>query len=981
MENVKKTFYILNLSGSLMSEIGDYFSRKNIVVIDPIENQKSFEWTHILTKDVQDFSLISKTYKTIEKDIKIISLSKVSNPQNFILCNGKLILDEIWFKGPFGNFILDKLFLESGDLNLDKNYPRFTEVGAFNVVNPFSTGDCLDRLVQNAFDGDFSALSVRTYFDHLLMFLTGLKAKEKVGLPFDVSYGSFESVFALQIHFYAKGVTLEDILGSFSSKISKKAEEYLLYIAVESVDFFDLTYIPQVEKIVITSLWTKDQRVEVENRGFLLTSLSSQDEVHSTEFFGVTSNLIKSQEIKDHSEKVKIPSKVDLESEDLGNLNVSEELSKKLSGEMNLENIKNIFTNNQVLEDENKIIVGSPEDLTEMINKVKGIASSPEGITRIKGGKLDVDNFVQKISGGLPLKKDENWKVKSFGVGNAIKSKLSDFAVRIGKKPEDLSDLEISNFNKLILPQVLTEQVEVNSENVSSMMGYLKTNLDKSLKDQFLVDSSQDLFESIKTSEDEQRLKSVLIESLKTLLNKNFSLSSKDSLSDADKSILVKSLSKLLSIDEDKIKDILASASSQSQAIPTLPAPETEREKELNHQLKLVTSENNSLKDKIKTLGSEVRIIKESRQKILDLQTQVKNDLASLPSSDQSLEEGSLVTLLKNKLEKSKRSNSEDVQELSVFLEKAKSKEKDFRQLDLELKQKDTILFQEVERMNRVLKTKEMMVEKAKESIVQISEKKDLIINDLKLRLDSLGSVASQTSSQNSQIKELEKQNQNYVKMIEMYKTKISTLAGQNVGDKAGQENYKQEIKKYELLNSQLRSQVESIKKELMKYQEKVSLDNNQLTQLRADKQRLELEMKKLVLASKKDNTGTSTAENNLIENELKKTLLKNQTLEMQLKEAGNKLREVEKKLSEALKNPVKQVNSEDAVKKAVQLEANMKKLSQDLIESKNQYAELKKELNKVKQDKTSLQNQIDKMKKDQGKPSPSGPAKKTKAA
>ena len=42
-----------------------------------------------------------------------------------------------------------------------------------------------------------------------------------------------------------------------------------------------------------------------------------------------------------------------------------------------------------------------------------------------------------------------------------------------------------------------------------------------------------------------------------------------------------------------------------------------------------------------------------------------------------------------------------------------------------------------------------------------------------------------------------------------------------------------------------------------------------------------------------------------------------------------------------------------------------MKKLTQDIVESRNQLAEMKKDTNKLRQEKTALQNLLDKAKKD----------------
>lgn len=100
-------------------------------------------------------------------------------------------------------------------------------------------------------------------------------------MPIEVMYGYFEDVFGVQLHFFTKDLLLEDVTSSLSSNISKKAEEYLLNIAVKSSDFFDFTLLRQVNKTVITGLWTKDDRIQSENRGLLFNDLSASPQLQA----------------------------------------------------------------------------------------------------------------------------------------------------------------------------------------------------------------------------------------------------------------------------------------------------------------------------------------------------------------------------------------------------------------------------------------------------------------------------------------------------------------------------------------------------------------------------------------------------------------------------------------------------------------------------------------------------------------------------
>ncbi len=225
MTEVKQPIIILNLAGELSPDLSHYFSERGIELILPEDSKPDHAITHLLTKNVQDFNGLKNQYQSLSKNIKIISLSPVQELEDFVGANGKLILQDIWLTNGFGRFILDKFFQDYGGISISDSFPVFKEKGAFNVANPFNTGEYLDRMVHSAFESGVSALSMKTFFDHMIMYLAGLKTKGKVGLPLEITYGNFEDIFGVQLHFFSQDLILEDLTMSLSRHVSKNAEE------------------------------------------------------------------------------------------------------------------------------------------------------------------------------------------------------------------------------------------------------------------------------------------------------------------------------------------------------------------------------------------------------------------------------------------------------------------------------------------------------------------------------------------------------------------------------------------------------------------------------------------------------------------------------------------------------------------------------------------------------------------------------------
>lgn len=887
MEKRNPQIAILNLTGELAPELSHYFTSRNIIVVNPLEDSAVYDWSHILTRDIQDFTLINKTYEVTLRERNIISLSKVIDLQNFTLNNGNLVLDDCWFKGPMGQFILDKYLQSYGALSLGDNYPSFSEIGSFNITNPFNTGEYLDRMVQKAFENGTEALTVKTYFDHLVMYVTGLKNKEKAGLPFEVTYGVFEDIFAVQINFYSKQLNVMDVSTSLSSSISKRAEEYYLNVAVQSADFFDLSFLPQVNKVVITALWTKDERIKFENRGLMLASLIGGVPLALYQNEGSSSGLTFSRDqIADHSEKIKIPD------------TLTDEVTETLVSGFTEEGVKPIVVRGgekqqkeesfivpeaeEHTEDEKRIIRGETI-LEEIAHTVKGKFDEEKDIVKISGDKIDVEKVAFSIASKIDEStKEKNLQVRSLGqyLPQSIKTGLFDFAKGLNKDVENLSDNDLDLFQIQKVPDILrNELLKVTSRQLQNN----KEEADSALK--------------------------------------------------------------------------------QAEA-----------------KLSAAAVENEKLKNQLKTLAAEVRILKESRHMMAEVQMKAK--MASAEVTIKSDDDDELRKEFQQKLNDQKILNEMELKKLSSLLDREskliaelRQEEMKSRKLQLEATQKDAYFHQEIEKAQRQVKGKDLILIKTKETFTKLIEKKDQQVAEMKVRVDLMSKAAavSQNNSQAQTIRDLEKQNQTLSKQVEVYKSKISTLSTNMLSSKSD-DAFKDEARKLQMMNQQLKNQLDMSKKEVEKLQSRISHESAQLSQFKLEKSKLEEQLKK-AQAEAKTNSGSGSL-NAPTDAELRKIQAHSQILETQVRDSASKITNLEARLAEALK-PQKAVAGDEGSKvKLSQLENSVKKLTQDLLDSKTQLADAKKETNKLRQEKTALQNQLDKLKKEADKAKSAAPKK-----
>jgi radical SAM protein with 4Fe4S-binding SPASM domain len=179
-------------------------------------------------------------------------------------------------------------------------------------------------------------------------------------------------------------------------------------------------------------------------------------------------------------------------------------------------------------------------------------------------------------------------------------------------------------------------------------------------------------------------------------------------------------------------------------------------------------------------------------------------------------------------------------------LANAKENEIQVKKLQIEMNQKDSIMGQEIERMTRLMKSKDLIVIKTKETFSKLVEQKDNEIKTISEKLNQASRALTSNQSQNqaNMIRELERKVINHEKMIEIYKNKIT----QKPVVKADDDASKEEIRRLQMLNTTMKNQLDQSKKDIQKYQDRITSDTTAMNLLKAEKIKADSVLKKVLL-------------------------------------------------------------------------------------------------------------------------------------
>ncbi len=952
MRKTERALAILNLAGALPAELAEYFAARKIPVAEPASATGAEAWSHILVRDLEDYTALEETHGLRGKDISLVSLSQPKDLRAVVAHQGHLVLDDLWLASAFGTLILDKFFQSYGGIELGDNYPAFQEKGSFNITNPFSVGDYFDRVVSQGFEEGIEALSVKTFLDHLVMYLTSLRNEEKIGMPIEVTYGAFGDVFGVQLHFFAQGLSLGDVTRALSSAPSRRPLEYYLNTAVHAADFFDFSYLASASKVIVTGLWTKDPRMAFENRGLMFSRLEAQAKLTQYPSLGESSSLVSLGGIADHSEKVVLRGTADgpLEKVTVGGARGAEskdgaitvhglagsekEPATRVTGSAAAEKDAVTIVQGQAAAERDgaALVKGGPAKDADAATTVKGAGKKTAQAGAVVKGLFDEESLPPELFTGEVFPKEEN-----VVVAGDLELPEAAYAVASEEEIKDIVTVVKGKFEEEEhVIRIAGEKLDVDKFAFRIAAGIEQEAKDNNLT---LKTLGQKLPDAIKKSLGE----------FATVVGKSV-----DDLSSHE-------------LDSFKVKHL-------PQMVQTV-VKEVSADGGLTARLRI---ENDKLKAQIKSLHSELKIIKDSRTQMAQIQARAVQKASEIKPKARDAEDA-LRREFQRKLDARKVLDDTESKKLAELLEEegrllreAREAEIKTKRMSLEIHQKDSFFQQELEKVQKQVKAKDFMLIKSKETFTKLLATKDKEITDLYQNVEQLTKALATNLAQLKAAAREEKQSKE-PKGGDGFKVRMENeTPAPNIivtGDQAS----KDESRKLNILNTKLQNQVDSSKKELGKLTERASSDHALIMSLRQEKAKLEQLLKKTMAETTKEKT-TASAPN---DQELKRLQAQNQVLETQLRDAGVKVSTLESKILELSKQqkPVGAVDEASKVK-ITHLEASVKKLTMDIVESRNQGADMKKEINKLRQEKTGLQNQIEKMKKDSFKEKGAAPKK-----
>jgi hypothetical protein len=252
--NSKK--YVLNLSQGDSQQLLDALSKADLKIISEAEITEFTDLAYILVDhEASAIELLNK-YDTLNKNIDVIVANDVESLREFFLCNGRAAIDPEWLNYDVAKILFSNYINNAGSLHLDEIFTgKLGEFKSNKIINHNRLGYYADEIAVEAFDNNFNVVSIRSYLDHFIYYLTYLKQAGVASVPFEIEYSWDKDFFVLLIHSKMVNFVAEYLIDCFGKENPNDPLSFLLQAASRSCDMFNLNFIDTASKICAIGVW------------------------------------------------------------------------------------------------------------------------------------------------------------------------------------------------------------------------------------------------------------------------------------------------------------------------------------------------------------------------------------------------------------------------------------------------------------------------------------------------------------------------------------------------------------------------------------------------------------------------------------------------------------------------------------------------------------------------------------------------------
>lgn len=377
--------------------------------------------------------------------------------------------------------LLGLYFSDTQNFDLVDRYSKdFKNIYTLKIHDYLNLGYFIDSIVVEAYKQKFDFEQIRNYLNFALPFCLKQVEHEPHNAFVDVSFSYSEEGFAVQI-----------ALGSGNfNKNSLALEEFSA-----RTNFFDACYFAKRERLLLSSLWFKEEKLKV-FKSYFFTEISGRSaSTSSSSLISIIdedqgdTKYVSELSLDDPSANSKIkggPGEID-EQWKVKSSGLVEKIQegvtriKSLAQELKEDDLVRIISSelDAVPSEARKLVKGILEEITV----VGSLEEQQAEFQRILGQKMQEDLSVVRVTGRDDLKNNEPWKVKSSGLVEKIQEEVikikslnqklqEDDLVRIISTELDAAPSEANRLVKGILEEVSAEgTLETQIEEFQQILG------------------------------------------------------------------------------------------------------------------------------------------------------------------------------------------------------------------------------------------------------------------------------------------------------------------------------------------------------------------------------------------------------------------------------------------------------------------------------------------------------------------------------
>jgi len=230
-------------------------------IIKEIDINENSRPDYCVVESVEKLMKVKEYFTNLNHVVKFVYVGKIDDVQDFYRQNGTALIDPYWLANDIGKLLIKRVTEEQPSIHLQEVFRAvFEKYFSYKISSLYRLGYYGDLMAKDAIDQNINFVATRSFFDHIMLYISYLKELDMATLPCELEYAINDDCFAIMVHVSCANINPQYLSEALAEDNIRNPMNSLLRICLRNSDLFDVMYYPKIKRLCFIGVWANQDQ-------------------------------------------------------------------------------------------------------------------------------------------------------------------------------------------------------------------------------------------------------------------------------------------------------------------------------------------------------------------------------------------------------------------------------------------------------------------------------------------------------------------------------------------------------------------------------------------------------------------------------------------------------------------------------------------------------------------------------------------------